>query len=220
MPTKYSQRVRSKPDYRLKDGTPVVGVTTALRVLDKSTFLIPWAVKMTKEGVDAIRYRDERAMIGTLAHAMSLSTLKGEPPDFYDYSEREVDLATNAFWKFTAWLKGHEVKPMMVEQGMVSEVYRFGGTPDFYGYVDGTLTLMDLKTGNIYPEHWYQLSAYGILLDELGHRVEQRILLNIGRDETENFVEAKRSGPSLDDEREIFLSCVSIHYAKRRLKSD
>ena len=220
MPPKYSQRVRSKPDYQLSDGTKVPGVTTILRVLDKSTFLVPWAVKMTKEGVDAARYRDEKAMIGTLAHAMCLSTLKGEPPDHYDYSQREVDLATNAFGKFVAWTKAHTLEPTLVEQGLVSEVHRFGGTPDYYGLIDGVPTLMDLKTGNLYPEHWYQMGAYCILLEEAGHRVEQRILLNIGRDETENFVEAKRSGPALEDEKEIFLACLAIYNAKKRLKQE
>lgn len=219
-PPKYSARVRNKPDYALASGVQAPGVTTVLKVLDKSSFLVPWAVKMTKSGVDAIRYRDEKAMVGTLAHLMCLSTLKGVPPELYDYSPREVDLATNAFGKFKAWTKAHTIEPILVETPMVSEICGFGGTPDFYGYVDGELTLMDLKTGNIYHEHWFQMAAYCMLLEERKHDVRQRILLNIGRDETENFVEAKRSGPARDDEVLIFRACLEIYNAKKRLKYD
>ena len=220
MAPKYSQRVKHKSPYKLPDGTPLPGVTTVLRVLDKSTFLVPWAVRLTREGVDPLKYRDEKAMVGTLAHAMCLTNLKGESPDTYDFSSREIDLAENAYLKFCEWQKSHTIKPTFVEEPLISEVYRFGGTPDFYGDIDGTMTLLDLKTGNIYPEHWFQLAAYNILLEELGHRVDQRILLNIGRDETENFVEAKRSGPALEDEKGIFLSCLNIYECKRRLKYD
>lgn len=219
MPPKYGQRVKNRSPYTI-NGVPIVGVTTALRVLDKSTFLVPWAVKMMREGVDPLKYRDEKAMVGTLAHAMCLTHLKGESPETYDFSKREIDQAENAYLKFCEWEKAHDLEPIMVEAPMVSEIHRFGGTPDYYGYVDGKLTLMDLKTGNIYPEHWYQLAAYGILLDERKHLIEQRILLNIGRDETENFVEAKRSGPSREDEVLIFQCCLQIYEAKKRLKQE
>jgi hypothetical protein len=217
---KYSARVRNKSPYALADGTAIPGVTTILRVLDKSTFLVPWAAKLAFQGVDPIKYRDEKAMIGTLAHAMCLTGLKGETPETYDNSQREIDQAENAYLKFCAWQKAHTLEPIMVEKGMVSDVHRFGGTPDYYGLVDGVLTLMDLKTGNIYPEMWFQMAAYNLLLEEQGKLVNQRILLNIGRDETENFVEAKRSGPALEDEKEIFLACLQIYNCKKRLKYD
>jgi hypothetical protein len=224
MPPKYSQRVRAKSPYILPDGTPVVGVTTALREMNKP-YLVPWSNKLGLAGVDSGRYRDEMGMVGTLIHALVNGHLKGlsegESVDKYDYSQREIDLAGNGFSKFLAWEKTHTLEPIMLETPMVSEVHRFGGTPDYYGLIDGVLTLADWKSGaNLYWDSWVQMAAYGILLDELGHRVEQRILLNIGRDETENFVEAKRSGPSLDDEVSIFLSCLNIYEAKRRLKYD
>jgi hypothetical protein len=219
--TKYSARVRSKPDYRLSDGTKVPGVTTILRVLDKSKFMIGWANRLGFDGVDAGKYRDEKAMVGTLAHSMILSDLAGGTAESYDNSQREIDQAENAYLKFCEWKKQHTLESTMVEGAMVSEMYRFGGTVDYYGLIDGVLTLLDFKTGaNLYPEMWYQLAGYNILLDELGHRVEQRILLNIGRDETENFIEAKRSGPSLEDEKLIFHSCREIYEAKKRLKYD
>lgn len=220
MPPKYSGRVKQKPSYVLADGTKVPGVTTILRVLDKP-YLVSWANKLGFDQVDAAKYRDEKGMVGTLAHAMILSDLRGETPETYDNSQREIEQAENAYLKFCAWRKAHELEPIMIEEPLVSEVFRFGGTPDFYGKVDGILTLLDFKTGaNLYPEAWLQLAAYGMLLEERGHHVDQRILLNIGRDETENFVEAKRSGPSLEDEVAIFMACKTIYECKKRLRYD
>jgi len=220
MPPKYSARVRQKPDYRLADQTKVPGVTTILRVLDKP-YLVSWANKLGFDHVDSAKYRDEKGMVGTLAHAMILSDLRGETPDNYDNSQREIEQAENAYLKFCAWHKAHELEPILIEEPLVSEVFKFGGTPDYYGKVDGTLTLLDFKTGAaIYPEAWLQLAAYGMLLEERGHHVDQRILLNIGRDETENFIEAKRSGPALEDEVLIFRCCLDIYNAKKRLKYD
>jgi len=224
MPPKYSQRVKNKSPY-LINGVPVVGVTTALKIIDKSNYLVPWAAKLAFQGIDPIKYRDEKGMVGTLTHALVNGHLLGKSEDDsvakYDYSQREIDLAGNSFLKWLCWEKQHTLEPILVEKPLVSEAHWFGGTPDYYGLIDGVLTLADWKSGaNLYPEMWYQIAAYGILLDELGHRIEQRILLNIGRDETENFIEAKRPGPPLEDEILIFRCCLDIYEAKKRLKND
>jgi len=221
---KYSARVRAKSPYILPDGTPVVGVTTALREMNKP-YLVPWSNKLGLAGVDSSKYRDEMGMVGTLIHALVNGHLKGlsesESVDRYDYSQREIDLAGNGFNKFLAWEKIHTLEPIALETQMVSEIHRFGGTPDYYGLIDGVLTLADWKSGaNLYWDAWVQLAAYNLLLEEQGKLVNQRILLNIGRDETENFVEAKRQGPALEDEKEIFLACLAIYQAKKRLKYD
>lgn len=221
MPPKYTNRVRVKSPYVLADGTPVPGVTTILRIMNKP-YLVPWANKLGLQGVDSSKYTDEKAAIGTLAHSWCLNEFRpGNPPlDKGEYSQVEIDQAENCFLKWCEWKKAHTLEPILVETPITSEFHRFGGTPDYYGLIDGIPTLMDLKTGGIYPEHFIQLAGYGILLDEMGHAVEQRIILNIGRDETENFVQAKRQGPSLPDEETIFLACKAIYEAKKRLKVD
>jgi hypothetical protein len=216
-----SKHVKQHTVYKLKDGTRVPSVTTYLKVLDKSNFLVPWANKLGLQGIDSTKYRDEKARIGSLAHEMILSHMKGVEPDFYDYTPRETDLASNCFLKYLSWEKQHDVRPTLVEVSMVSEVFRFGGTVDFYGEIDGRLELGDYKTGNgIYPEMWYQLAGYGMLLAEHGHHVDARRIINIGRDETENFIESTRPGPPLEDEILIFRSCQAIYEARKRLKHD
>lgn len=223
MPPKYSSRVRQRQPYLHPDGSKLPGVTTIIREWDKSYVLVPWGNKLGLAGVSSSKYTDEKGMIGTLVHAYVNGHLKGIPTDQIDttdYSKNEIDEASNAFLKFLTWEKAHAIEPILVEEPLVSGVFRFGGTPDFYGKVDGILTLADWKSGGIWREHWIQLAAYGMLLEERGHHVDQRILLNIGRDETENFIEAKRSGPSLEDEVLIFRCCLDIYNAKKRLKYD
>ena len=216
-----SKHTKQHTVYKLKDGTRVPSVTTYLKVLDKSTYLVPWANRLGLAGIDSAKYRDEKARIGSLAHEMILSHIKGAEPDLYDYTPRETDLAANCFLKYLTWEKQHTIRPTLVEEGLVSEKFRFGGTVDFYGEIDGRLELGDYKTGNgIYPEMWYQLAGYGMLLEEAGHHVDARRIINIGRDETENFIESVRPGPPLDDEILIFNCCREIYEAKKRLKHD
>jgi hypothetical protein len=220
-PATNSRHVKQHTVYKLKDGTRVPSVTTYLKVLDKSNYLVPWANKLGLAGVDSTKYRDEKARIGSLAHEMILSHLKKEEPDLYEYSQMEIDQAENCFLKYLSWEKQHTVDPILAEGQMVSEVFKFGGTVDFYGRIDGRLELGDFKTGNgIYPEMWYQLAGYGMLLEEHGHHVDARRIINIGRDETENFVESIKAGPPQEDEILIFRSCQAIYEARKRLKHD
>ena len=61
-----SRHVKQHTVYKLKDGTRVPSVTTYLKVLDKSNYLVPWANKLGMAGIDSTKYRDEKARIGSL----------------------------------------------------------------------------------------------------------------------------------------------------------
>ena len=217
----HASHIKEHTVYKTTDGVRVPSVTTILKVLDKSNYLVPWANKLGMEGIDAMKYRDEKARVGTLAHEMILSHFNKREPNLYDFSQREIDQAENSFLKALEWEKRHTINTILVEAHLVSEVNRFGGTIDLYADIDGKLELIDWKTGNgIYPEFWFQLAGYGLLLDQQGQEVEARRIVNIGRDETENFIEAVRPGPPLDDEIAIFRACQTIYECKKRLRYD
>ena len=57
----------------------------------------------------------------------------------------------------------------------------YGGTPDWYGLLDGIPTVLDLKTGGLYPEQLVQAAAYRLLLVEAGHKVDRLLLLRAPR---------------------------------------
>lgn len=207
--------------YKTKDGHRVPSVTTALGELAKPA-LIPWAWGLGTKGIDWKTYRDELADVGTLAHRMILDHLRGEKTDTSDYSPNQVDLAENSFLSYLEWERQHKVEPILVETPLVSEIFKYGGTPDFFGLIDEVPTLADYKTGKgIYPEFFYQLAAYKNLIYETRpdvQNIDQCRILNIGRGEDEKFAEEVRT--DLGREWEIFIRCLEIYKLKKHAQDD
>lgn len=212
----YSNRSRIHTVYKNKEGKRLPGVTTILNELAKPA-LIHWAWGLGTKGIDYRVHRDELADIGSLTHDMILCHLKGEKWDNSEYSKKQIDKAENCFLSYLEWEKQHNLEPGLLETPLVSEIHQYGGKPDFYGRIDGTLTLLDFKTGKrLYDEHLFQLAGYSQLLQENNYKVEQSMLLNIGRDETEKFEQLKKVDLSL--ESIIFFAALEIYRAKKLLK--
>ena len=157
--------------YRLADGTKVPGVTTILGRWKDSGGLLQWAFKQGQSGARTLyEERDKAADIGTLAHAMVEHRLTGRDPVLAlagqpdDYCAQ----ARTAYAAFDSWMAQTQAQVISAEEPMVSERYRFGGTPDVVLRMpDGRLALGDVKTSNgIYRDYLMQVAAYGILWDE------------------------------------------------------
>jgi len=165
----------------------IPGATTIPGQLDKPA-LAPAANRLGLAGINSTEHWKGLAWIGTCAHLMVSADMKGEKPDLKDFSEADIDAAENSYLSYLSWAKDHEIIPILIETPLVSEAWQYGGTVDFYGFIDGTLTVMDYKTGKgIYPEMIMQIIAYSVLLEEHGHKVEQGRILRIGRDEDEGY---------------------------------
>jgi len=204
--------------YKLKDGTIVPGVTTALGGLAKPALII-WANRMGLQGIDTTKYVDDKAQIGSLAHDMILCHFKGTDPDTADYTANQISAAENSFLSFLEWRKKYEIEPILTEAPLVSEKWRYGGTIDLYAKVDGTPILVDFKTGSgIYDEHFYQCAAYRQLLFENGYECPSVKILNIPRTEDESFKEETKAG--LVYEWEIFRAALEIYNFKKMAKKE
>ena len=206
--------------YKTFDGKRVPGTTTICGLLDKSTYLIPWANKLGLEGIDCNEYRDGMAGVGTLAHAMVQAELAGGEcaEDVAEYSPKEIALAENALIKFLDWRKTHTIEPIWLERPFVSEDHRYGGTIDCYCLLDGKPTLVDFKTSKrIYDDMVYQLAAYRQLLREHLYDVENTRILRIGRDEMEGFEEREFTAQQLDVAWEVFARLREIYDLKKRI---
>ena len=202
--------------YKNAEGIRVPSVTTFLGILNKPA-LISWAHKLGLEGLDYKKVRDSAGDTGTLTHYLILCRLCGEEPDLEEYSPQEVASTTLPMEKFDSWYDEHELEPILTEAYLVSEEYQFGGMPDFYGKVDGVLTLLDYKTGKeIYQEAFYQVAAYKKLLEEHGHQVDAVKILRLGKSEDEGFEE--RAAGNLERHWEVFLACKKIYELQREIR--
>lgn len=191
-----SRHSRQHQQYFNAKGVRLPGVTTLVGLIDKP-FLAPAANRLGLQGIDSVKHWAELAIIGKCVHEMIFCNLANFKPDLNDYTARQIGQAENAFSKFREWKKHHTIEPILLEEPLVSEKYQFGGTMDIYGKVDRHyLELIDAKSGSgIWPDMWLQMAGYYLLLEENDFRVDRRRILNIGRDETEDFAEELRLGP-------------------------
>ena len=207
------KKAKAHTVYKNKDGQRLPGVTTITGQLDKPA-LIKWANNLGLQGIDSAKYTDHLAEIGTLAHDMTACYLRGVECDTSEYTTKQIDQAENSCLSFYEWEKDSKLEPILIEQPLVSEEYQFGGTIDFYGKCNIAQELIDLKTGKaIYPEMWYQVAGYRILLREQGYKVDGCRILRIGRDETEGFDDPVKADTTIQEQ--IFLSLLELYNLKK-----
>jgi len=206
-------KVKAHTRYKLHDGTIVVGVTTVTNQLSKPA-LVLWANKLGLAGIDSTKFRDDKADIGTLGHEMIVAHLSKRKPETEDYSKNQIDAAENAFLSYLEWEKGHKLQPILTERQLISEPFKYGGTLDFFGKVDGILEVIDFKTGSgIYDEMWFQVAAYGKLIPcDIPERYR---ILNIPRTEDESFLEEVKTDLSLHFE--AFLKLLDFYYLNKQI---
>ena len=209
--------IKAKLRYHLKDGTPCPGVTTVVGELGwNKNMLIRWANRLGLNGVESQKYVDDKASVGSLAHAFVLEDLGGKKPETEDYSPNQVTLAKNCLKSYYGWKKGKVIEPLLIETPLVSEAIQVGGTPDFYGKIDGVLMLVDYKTGKggCYPEYIIQASTYAEMLTEMGNVVSEIRVLNIPRSDDESFSERIITEAERKAGFEVFKHLLAIYNLK------
>ena len=201
-------KTKAHTKYFDTNGNLVVGTTTVINILDKPA-LVAWSNRLGLQGIDSTRYKDKLADVGTVTHLRILHYLKHTEPDLSEYSPADIALSDNCLKSFYEWEKSHKLEPIRMEIIMVSDKFGYGGTPDYLGLVNGRLEIVDFKTGGLYLSVVLQLAAYRQMAHELGYPVEHCRALSIPRSEGEGFKEELYT--KLDDEFEIFKSCLAIY---------
>ena len=213
---KVSTKSQAHIRYKNKEGKVIPGATTIIGLLNKPQLII-WANRLGLQGIDSTKYRDDKADIGTLAHAMVLADIKGEIADTSEYSKDQISQAENSYLSWLEWSKGKDVKPILLEAPLVSEEYQFGGMPDFLGHLNGTLVLMDYKTGGIYKEAYIQCCAYRQLVIENNNPPpEKAIVLGIPRSADDEFKEVTYT--NFDTGWEIFKRLNECYQLLKQVK--
>lgn len=164
------------------DEKPVPSVTTIINRLSKP-MLIQWAADMAVEKIkqwpegqpidwEVARkahqtIKEEAGDVGKIVHRYAQAILEGKGPPIGPAAEVVPIEAVKAIAAFHDWHKQHKVEPIAVERRVFSQGYGYAGTCDFFGRIDGRMSVLDFKTGNgVYDEAWWQVSAYDLALRE------------------------------------------------------
>lgn len=204
--------------YKTSDGQVIPGVTTITKQIDSGGALIHWAWKLGSEGHDYRKVRDESASVGTLAHTRIMGILADKEVDMGDFTKNQIDKSQISVDKFLKFRSDHKLETILMEEPLVSEKYRYGGTCDWYGKLDGIPTLIDYKTGSgVYPEHYLQINGgYRHLLEEHGHEVQKAMILHINTDE--GFYDLRPLSDDTEKYWKAFKCLVDFYYLYKGIK--
>lgn len=198
--------------YKTSTGAVVPGVTTVLSMLNKEN-LLEWAWKLGLAGDDYKKVRDTSAHIGTITHYLAECHFKNKEPDLQDYAPSDVEIARKSFESLKKFLTAHSFKPLLIEHPITSDLYKFGGTIDWYGELDGENTLIDLKTSNaVYPEMRVQVAAYEYLLGEQNYPAKNKIILRVDKQSGEYAI---HQFGDLSKEWAFFINLVRAYHIKK-----
>jgi len=214
---------KKKPPYLLLSGEEVAGVTTIKNEWNVEAFKW-WGNKLGKQGIDLKEHLDYLANVGSVLHLLGANWFKDmmgmgiQIADIKDYSKEETEEGFECFLKLKQLTEKYKFKPQVIEQPFVSEVFKYGGTPDYVGQIDNVVTLADLKSSNeMYKNMIIQLSGYYMLLKEHKIPVERGAIINCPRG-TKKAKITFISIPTLEVGFKIFQHCLEIYQIKRRLK--
>lgn len=163
--------------YFAKDGTALPGTTTILGRFKESSGLLQWACKvgyqqgLAKERMNLYAKRDEAADIGTYVHALVEWHINGEmgdrPAPDPKLTAADAARGVNGYEQFLKWEKRTRLYIVSWEKPLVSEQYRFGGTPDALFEFENEVAMGDWKTASgVYSDNLLQLAAYTLLWEE------------------------------------------------------
>lgn len=156
-------------------GERIPGTTTIIGRFKDSGALLQWAFRQGQSGASSLYEQANKAAdIGTAAHAMIEAHINGESPEealiaLAPPDQEFLDKAYQAFGNYLTWERQSGLKLLSKYQEiqLVSPEYRFGGTPDAIGEIDGQAVLLDWKSSNgVYNDYIIQLAAYAHLIND------------------------------------------------------
>lgn len=163
-------------------GVEVPSVTTIVGMLHKPA-LTKWANIMGFKRRNTDDILNRAGSVGTIIHDYMECYAKNET---YDINQMQAHINTygddvlNRLYYIKEWVTTHDVKldPIFCEESLTGDDY--GGTVDFYGTYNGKKCIIDYKTSsNVYASMFLQLAGYVMLIEELGHEIEEVVIINI-----------------------------------------
>jgi len=199
--------------YLNKRGDRIPSVTQILDHVWAKPGLVAWANREGLNGRSHTVARDAAARAGTLAHEIILSKIGGPEPEVDKYARGTVSEARVSAHHARDWMERHKWEPIMVEESLVHEKLGYGGTPDWYGRLDGVLTVLDIKTGRKWPEHAIQLAGYAELLtaQKPAHAVDAVVALYCPRKLSGKAQDIRWEGEKIDLIAKAWKNCLTMY---------
>jgi hypothetical protein len=222
--------------------TYLISATACTGIIDKSRFLIPWAVGLAgtylkqfienssinefsaEELLPAIDEalkqhtvkKEEAASIGDLVHAWAESFAQAqiENSPMPEIADDLEESVINGINAFLEWVSSHDVKFIHSEKLVYSKQHGYVGTADAIAEVDGRKLLIDYKTGKSgdYPEYKFQVAGYRQAYEEENGELEGALILHFNKED--GSLKIIECNEYKQDFK-VFESCLTI---KKRLK--
>lgn len=221
-PVRRLEKKRAHQVYTTKTGEHVPGCSGICKLGDSLDGLMYWAYSCGRKGIDFTKARDEAAEIGTVAHFFIECFLTDSEPDVSEYSPYVVEIARNAFAKFTDFWEAGGYRPLYSELQMASTLHRYGGTLDCIALDrDDAKCLFDFKaTSGHWPSHGFQLAGYRNLFEENnpGEKIERFCVVRIPKQG--DAPADPKWFPSLDRQWWVFQDQLKLYYSLRSAKDE
>jgi len=117
---------------------------------------------------EACKDRDIAAERGTTVHNLCEELIvEGKLTIPEDILFLFGDAVSKRVMSFAFWYDQYRPEVVTTEYKLYHPDVPYSGTPDIVAYVNGKLSIIDIKTGAPYPSHHLQLTAYKILWDTI-----------------------------------------------------
>ena len=214
------------------DGSPILSVTAATGVIDKSGALMGWAVNemanylITNLDLNKIKTEQEKINmiinaktnyrtvskkakdVGTEIHNWINRWIRGEKPPM-----SEDKLVLNGVRAFLRWIEVRRVKFLETEKVVYSKEYDYAGFLDAEAEIEGKLSIIDFKSSKgIYNEMRYQVAAYQQAREEESKKkYDSRWIVKLGK------VNGEFEARELDEQEKDLQAFLGALNLKKRL---
>lgn len=192
-----------------KPGLPMWAAKEAINAIldhpEKDDISYTWILTEKERLIKAhLRKRDSAGERGTLFHSIMETYLRSGTvplPKEYKSMQKIID-------KVISYLSQYEI--LASEAVVGSVVHEYGGKIDLLVKKDNRITLIDFKTGGVYENSWIQQAGYKIALEEMGIRVDDRVILQVDLKSKVHKFEALDCPTPMTFDTEIFIALRNI----------
>lgn len=237
-PTSHRYKLSGEKSY-------LISATACTGIIDKSRFLIPWAVglagtflKQFIEKSSANQFsaeellpvidealtqhtvkKEEAGSIGDLVHAwvesFANSMLKNH--EMPEIADDLDERVLNGINAFLDWYNQNKITFLNTEKIVYSRKYGYVGKYDAIAVVNAKKMLLDYKTGKaIYNEHFYQVAGYRGAYEEENGKLDGALILHFDK-ETGQLGTKEIDDEQYQKDLPVFLSCLTIKQREKEL---